>query len=738
MARFHERYMLFHPKLNEYLQQVAHTPGNEIQFDAEEVETLHGQVADWCERGTLEQLWLDLPNPLPRDDYQEYARKHYITHLHDARRFERLFAVLNNGGYERGKLRFDRSTRSSAVDLMLGCQAAACGATTSEEGKKLLTYLWRYTLLRTNLTTQADAYPTEAFQALLALGREREALDLAELLTQPASKLAVLILITEYLLKQPARATEGMQLYTRAYEIATASEDNGTRTRALRDLTVALIHVGQLTRAEDVARAIVNNDEKAAARNDISDAYGRQNNWHLAEEVALSITIDEERVQALSNLAARLKLAKEEEKAETLWQEASTIASAIADSDQRSRATHHLSVSFILAKDWERAETTTRSIDSNDEKISSLCQLALSFIQEGLAQQAETAWEEAQKVASTTKETDKRDKAYRVYAIAQDQAGHQSEAETIAKRMITSPTEKIAVFSSLASNLVRKGLWERSKPYIYLIVKEYNMTDVAPSVLDNSLIRISIDLARRDHWEPAREVAFTIPRKEARCIALMGIVRELARAGMSGMAQTCWEEARAMCTGHTDTVQVSVAAILVAAFVEVGQIAQAKQIIPTLPDKQTRESILEELAVALARAGQIAEAEKIAHDTTYPIRKENIQRSIAIAQIKAGQSEQAIATTLSIPHVERQSLVLVDLVTICCQMHQWDLAQEIAGQIQSDPLRAGAQRHVVVALVRNGQLKTAQDLVRTIDGVPTFFPPQIPAKKRVFRDARAS
>ena len=708
------RHTLFHPKLREYLKPDVRDPGNAIQFDAEEVEILHRRVTGWCEQEPIEQLWSTLTDPSPRDDFQEYAQKHYIFHLYEARKYERLFEVLNKGDYERGKLRFDASTRSSAMDLIFGCQAAARRASNLEAGKILLGHLWRYTLLRTNLTTRADAYPIEAFQALLALDRERDALNLAELLTQPASKLAVLILITEYLLKQPARETEGLQLYSRVYEIATSTQDDGTRTKALRDLTTALLHTERLTQAVGIARLITNNDEQAAAFNDISEAYGKQHNWYEAQAIARSITIDEERVRALSHLAAELKLAHDIAEAEILWLDASMIASTITDNAKRSRATYCLSVSFMQAQDWERAKITAQSIDNNDEKIRSLSELALSLTQAGLVSQADSVWEEARIAVAEIDEQD-RDKAYRIYAIAQIQAGLYAEAERTASRHLTNnPTEKITVFGILATHLIRNCLWEESKRITNLIVKEYDLTDVDVVKLDNILVHVSIDLAQKAQWDQAQEIAFTIPRKQARCSALMGIVSQLAQAGMSQRAQTAWKEASAMSVAQTDTVQTRVAAILVVVLAEVGQIVQAKQILPALPDKQTREHIMEELAVALARVGQIAEAEEIVHAMTNSIRKDTIQRSIAVAQMNAMQPEQAIATARSISHVERQSQALVDLVTICCQMDRWDLALEIASQIQSDHLRSNAQRHIVVALVRSGQLKAAEALVRSI------------------------
>ncbi len=710
-----QRQTLFHPKLNDYLKLGIRDPGNGIQFSVSEVQTLHGQIVRWCEQKPIEQLWPDSLDPLSLDDYQEYAQKHYITHLHEAKRYDHLFAILNEGSYERGKLRFDPSTRSSAVDFKLGCQAAAQEARTLEEGKRLLVHLWRYTLLRANLTTRADAYPLEAFQALLALGRVHEALNLAELLTQPARRLAVLILITEYFLKEPTQEEEGMRLSSRVYEIATSTQDNTVQTTALRGLTTALVHTGRLVQAEDIARLIANYDEQAAAFNDISDAYGKQGNWHQAEVVARLITIDEERVRALSHLAAKLKLANEATKAETLWQEASTILSSITDRNQHSKAMYHLSASFTQAKEWERAETAARSIESSIEKISALCHLALSFTQEGLASQAETAWEEAQTIANTMTEKDQRDTALRVYAIEQVQAGLWSEAETIVSRKMTSPTEKVAVFNSLASHLGRKGLREQSQRMIDPIVEQYDLIDVTRPTLDNILIRLSIDLARGDQWDQARATARAIPRKEAQCRALMGIVSEMARAGLSNeITQMAWEKASAMCTAQMDAVQTGVTGVLVSVLVEVGQRELVKKIIPTLPDKQTQEAVQEKMAIALARVGQIAEAEEIASETTNPQRKADIQKSIAVAQTEKEQYGQAIATARSIPRPERQSQVLRELVIVCCQKQQWDPARDIARQIQSSELQASAMSRIIAGLVQVEKITEAEPIARSI------------------------
>jgi hypothetical protein len=700
---------LFHPKLKDYLQ--PDEPDSDIQFDVEERIKLQGRFVAWCEQRAIEHLWEPLPEPpSPRDDYREYARRHYITHLHAALHYEQLFAVLNAGDYERGKLRFDPSTHASAADLLLGCQAAASAVTTLAEGERRLAHLWRYTLLRTSLTTRADAYPVEAFQALLALGRAREAQDLAELLTQPAKKLAVLTLLAEYLLRRPEQEVEGVQLYSRVYEIALSLEDKATQTSALSNLTEALIHAGQLERATDSTRSIADDAKRAEALSALCAAYAERNDWKQAENIAHEIAISEERVRALSDLASRLRLAHQEEKAEALWQEAGAIIPALASGDSHDRASYHLALSFMQAKEWERAKDVVGSIDSNADKIDALCQLALSFTQEGLTARAEATWEKAW---ALIRKADKRDKAYAVYALARSKAGFYDEAETTASKRITEPIEKVAVFSGLASDLISKGLWNQSQPIINLIAREYDFIDVAPSILDAILIRLALELARSEQWGQAQETARVIPRKEAQCRALMGIVSELACAGQREMAQDTWNKAQVLCTAQTDTVQSTVAGILVVALVEAGQIERAGQIIPTLPDKQTSESVMKEMAIALARAGQIAEAEEIANATINPQSEASIRESIALAQMNAGQFEQAIVTASSIDQRWR-SHAMNKLVTICCDRQQWDHAEQIARDITSDDVRASALTQIAIGLGRSGDRAGAERIAGLI------------------------
>ncbi len=298
------RYTLFHLKLYEYLRQDQSHPERGYEFDAEEEAHFHGKLAVWCGQGKMDYLWSDMTMRSLRDDYREYARRHYITHLYYAGMDEQLFTVLDNGTYERGKLRRDVSARSVVQDLILACQAAARETLTLDEGITQLTRLWRYTLLRSSLTSRADANPLETFEALLALGMSREAIDLAELLTQPERKLDALVLLARHLAQQPERVAESQQLFRQAHDIVAELKDQQSQTEALVKLTLAHIKVGQLEQAEIIVHAIADDRERFAMLSELSAAYGQKRDVMKAETIARSIEMKDEALKALSALAA--------------------------------------------------------------------------------------------------------------------------------------------------------------------------------------------------------------------------------------------------------------------------------------------------------------------------------------------------------------------------------------------------------------------------------------------------
>jgi len=265
------KYTLFHLKLQDYLRQDEEHPQKEYIFATDEVEHWHATLATWCEQGQLAHIWQNVSDPREQGR-REYARQHYLAHLYYAPQWEQLFAVLDEGAYGQAKKHYDPSTRSYAQDLDLGRRAAAWSGWTMEEGLMHLPHLWRYTLLRCSLSSRADQYPLALFKLLLLLKREPEVLGLAELLIWPEYKAEVLIEIATHLCKQATRKPEGIQIFLRAFHVASSIENSFYRARALSSLATALSQAGQWKQTQEVAESIEHSSLRAKALSTLAEA----------------------------------------------------------------------------------------------------------------------------------------------------------------------------------------------------------------------------------------------------------------------------------------------------------------------------------------------------------------------------------------------------------------------------------------------------------------------------------
>lgn len=164
---------------------------------------------NWCEddTGGIGAIWADVPSDRLEQERRAYARQHCIAHLAAARAYEQLWNVIDAGEYGAAKRRYDPSTRSYALDLDIARQAVIDVAGGDADAQaRALPRLGKYSLLRCSLTSQADRYPAEMFLALVALGRSGEAINLAELLSNPAQKVNTLREIGAALLTQDQNA----------------------------------------------------------------------------------------------------------------------------------------------------------------------------------------------------------------------------------------------------------------------------------------------------------------------------------------------------------------------------------------------------------------------------------------------------------------------------------------------------------------------------------------------------
>jgi hypothetical protein len=236
------RYQLYHQSLADFL-------GNQDQAKEFWIDltAIHRQIAMYYLR-RYDDRWTEC---------DAYGLRYLLIHLVKAKEWDRLQRVLDGGTYGKEKLCYDPSTLLYAQDLDLGRQAAARPSLSNEEALTLLPNLWRYSLLRCSLTSGADSYAGTVFEALAALGRQREAIDLAEVLTEQSNRAKVLAWIAVRLAAREGLSADVQNLLVRAREVAHAAKELGAdKGGALNTVAVALAHVGWIDEALTVARQV--------------------------------------------------------------------------------------------------------------------------------------------------------------------------------------------------------------------------------------------------------------------------------------------------------------------------------------------------------------------------------------------------------------------------------------------------------------------------------------------------
>jgi tetratricopeptide (TPR) repeat protein len=345
------RYGLIHLKLIDYLR--THT------FAANELIARHAQIAAWCGRD-LTYLWQPTTD-LAEQERRIYGQTHLVTHLAAAQKHDDVWRLLDADEYGAAKRRADPSLRAYIADLDRVRQTIADAS--DRDRQQMATWLaraWRYSLLRVSLTGKVDAWPTELFTALVAMGRGAEARDRAELLSDLKKRAEVLTAVGRALLERGAAG--GLEAFRRARAAAEAISDPYKRAEALRDLAQALAEAGQWADARAVAETIADPKERAGALGAVAgalaqagDTQAAQATFAAARAVAETIADPRERAWALREVAGALAQAGR-------WDDARAVAETIADPDKRAWALREVAGALAQAGRWDDARAVAETI----------------------------------------------------------------------------------------------------------------------------------------------------------------------------------------------------------------------------------------------------------------------------------------------------------------------------------------------------------------------------------------
>ncbi|WP_069806053.1 TIR domain-containing protein [Thermogemmatispora onikobensis] len=758
------RYSLFHLKLRDYLRQDAEQPARPYLFSAAEEARWHRVLADWCERGGSELIWQEERHDPDEAARRRYARQHLAAHLFYGRAWERLFALLDAGHYGQRKIhQLDPSTRAYAGDLDFGRQAAAWKGWSFSEGLAQLPRLWSYTLLRCSLSSQAERYPPQAFALLVQLGRQQEALGLADLISDPGRQLEALVAIARQLQEQGAPEKEYGPLYWRACDVARQSSEPdrlapllselaadlnraGWREPALQlwraaigvarrialadpcaeallQIAQGLAQAGQSAEIEEIIEAMPADTLQDQARQELVAALAHLRRWNEAGEAlaAISERAVDQRVAALAVLGSELAQAGELEQAQRLWQQAEHLIPTISFTWEQATALVALVRALAGAQQWSEAARLCERIPDHWQQGEARLELIHALAAAGRLPEAAALCEHLR---------DERQQAEARLSLVQALAARErwQEAEALSQ-CIARPRERLQALTALGQARAAHGqlseaqrLWQQAETELARLERA-DEQQAAYAELGQSQARAGLQEEAWRSWQQAEAIIRALPEGEERRDALTLLTRSLAQLER-------WQEAMRIASTIGDRQQqAEVLITLGRELSQTGRRSEAEQLwwkLVALLRKQatTREQLQAALTLARACDSPTAwdEAERCVRSLV-----EGQERGEALAylgrlQAQAGARErarqlwqEAEALIAGEDSSWEQSDGYQALARELAQAGEWEEAARIVGRVPEGWERADAQVLLVDELVKAGRLDEAGQRCQAIE-----------------------
>ena len=695
-----------------------------------------------------------------------YALQHYVNHLIAAENWDQLWDTLNHNGYRHVKLHYDPSTRAYARDLDSGRQAAGRDRCEFSEGLILLPRLWQYSLLYCILNSQTNEFPDEAFDILVLLGRENEAITRVELITYPVRQAELYCRIGE--ISSEMNIQIERLAFARAEQIAFALSDKHERSQVLNFLVSALARTKQFERAERLSYEIPNEALRTTSLMNLALAQSEVGQFTFAEQLAKSIAGDDKRAQILEKLAGFLAQARE-------FAEAERIIQDIPDNQFRHRdsALVILLRAFAQAGRYPRAEEIAASVRGGWLRVEGYTALAVAQAQAGYEDAARRSFAAAEHAARSDEYSCGRalarlGEALVLAGFTGEAANCFANAEEFARTRLE-PNAYSSTLKELLPIMIRSGhiknarkmiqnipanwIWERVevRACVAQALAEVGEYDTAERIFRRirpepfgcrieTLVTLANAVTHDGQFERAEKFAQLIPDIESRVSTLVSITGIIARAGKIGVATRCftiaeeilqtlpygWYDADAL-TLLVEALTQNPTKNLKAHFVGV-----AEEIIQDIPVAVRRAEALIMLAKGLTQNGQIdsatryfTEAETIINSIPDDIYCQRAQSLIKLAGelTRTGRFDMATRCFAAIEGIFNQDIHLLTrrelqsaLVDVLVQTGQFAQTEQFISTIseESSNTKPDALVKLVKGLAQTGQFVDAERILQHI------------------------
>ena len=660
-----QRVALHHLLFRDYLAAVV--------FNAREVKRWQQRLADWCSVD-LEMIWGDHSDPIEQAR-RVYARYHYITHLSLAENWPTLWQVLDAGDYGEQKTRFDPSTRLYALDLDRGRESAINAGQSTEEHLQNLPRLWKYSLLRTSLTSRVDQWPDDLFVVLVMLGRTQEALDRIDLCTDHGRQIQLwkkILVLCEpqyqstiiILMHQVASHLSGIEKF-----------------RLLGLIATTIATLGAIDQAHQIAQSITDLTHRFGAFRDIAITADKLGNREQALEILNHALII---AQSIDDPKSR---------AEPLYAIATTIAT-LGAIDQAHQITCQIDLPELRDDALAVVVTVTATFGDIDRALA-------------MAQPIEGLWQQAH--------------ALRSIAITTTH-GSISRALVIAQS-INDPIFRADAFGTIATIVATLGDINQALAIAQSIDSWSHRSHVfrtiaaTTNILGNRAKAISI----LDH---ARQLAQSINDRWQKADALKAIATTAATFNDQEQAIRILDQALAIAQSikslrqRADTLRdIAIIAATIGSIDQAFAIAQSidhpKQCVDTL-------GVITITATAAYGNGQPAitifnKTRSIIQSINYPEQRADALGVIATTTATFGEINRALAIAQSIDDSERHADTLRAIATTIATFGEINRALAIAQSINNRWQRADALKAIATTAAAFGDIDHALVITKFIN-----------------------
>ncbi|ABX07895.1 TPR repeat-containing protein (plasmid) [Herpetosiphon aurantiacus DSM 785] len=734
-------------------------------FNDREVKRWHQRLADWCAQD-VDAIWADHPDTMEQAR-RIYARYHYIIHLALAENWTTLWQVLDTGDYGEQKTRFDPSTRLYALDLDRGRESAITAGRSTEEHIQNLPRLWKYSLLRTSLTSRVDQWPDEVFEVLAIVGRTHEALERIELLSSNENQISCWLRILPWCdnkqqhllvmrLDEVCRHLSGFDKKMDAIRaIANAAATHGQREQALAILTTAV------SIAHSIDHPYYRSDALATIAKDTA-TYGQREQalaiLTTAASIAHSIDDPSDKSAALATIAIAAATLGQREQALAILTTAVSIAHSIDDPYEKSDALATIAIAAATLGQREQAlailataVSIAHSIDHPYYRSDALATIAKDTATYG-------AIDQALSIAHSIDNPYYRSDALATIANAAATHGQREQALAILTTAVSIAQSidgfnKSAVLATFANAAATYGAIDQALSIAHSI-DGLNRSDALATVakgiatygaIDQALsIAHSIDhpYYRSDALATIANAAATHGQREQALAILttaVSIAQSIDGFNKSAVLATFAKDTatygaidQALSIAHSidhPLQRRDVLLIIAATAATHGQQEQALAILATavsiahsIDDPSHKSAVLETIAKDTATYGAIDHAVSITQSIDSPYHKSKALASIANAAATLGQREQALAilTTAvsiahSIDHSYHKSAVLATFANAAATYGAIDQALSIAHSIDGLINRSDALATVAKGTATYGAIDQALSIAHSID-----------------------